>query len=114
MTRNLTIWSVRTADDFILLTNKIYYYSRWDSQRIYQCQPSSATTETFAELCDNELFIIGKHAPLFVTLADHMKKHTVRGRSRDETRGLKARRRYECPTRTRSSSRVFGYQSCFT
>ncbi|XP_078341994.1 uncharacterized protein LOC111105682 isoform X2 [Crassostrea virginica] len=42
-----------------------------------QSQLSRTTTETFAELCDNELFIIGKHAPLFVTLADHMKKHTL-------------------------------------
>ena len=42
----------------------------------------------------------------------HEETHSVRGR--DETRGLEARRSHECPTRTRSSSRVFGYKSCFT
>ena len=42
----------------------------------------------------------------------HEETHYVRGR--DETRGLKARRSHECPTRTRSSSWVFGYKSCFS
>lgn len=32
-----------------------------------------ATADNYADVCDNDSFIIGKHAPLAVTLADRMK-----------------------------------------
>lgn len=33
--------------------------------------------DNYADICDNDSFIIGKHAPLFVTLADRMKTHPL-------------------------------------
>ncbi|XP_062589229.1 uncharacterized protein LOC134250886 [Saccostrea cucullata] len=38
---------------------------------------SRSTTETLTDLCDNELFVIGKNAPLFVTLSDYMHNHKL-------------------------------------
>ncbi|XP_062589196.1 uncharacterized protein LOC134250867 [Saccostrea cucullata] len=36
-----------------------------------------SATETYTELCENDLFIIGKNAPLFVTLSEYMRNHTL-------------------------------------
>lgn len=38
---------------------------------------SIATTETITELCDNELFVIGKNAPVHISLSDYMQNHTL-------------------------------------
>lgn len=42
-----------------------------------QSTNTRSTSDTFTDLCDSQSFIIGKHAPLFVTLADRMKTHPL-------------------------------------
>lgn len=34
-------------------------------------------TQTIRDLWENELFVVGKHAPVYATLSDYMRNHTL-------------------------------------
>ncbi|XP_048738543.2 uncharacterized protein LOC125653234 isoform X2 [Ostrea edulis] len=44
-------------------------------KRVAHCQ--SAMTQTIRDLWENELFVVGKHAPVYATLSDYMRNHTL-------------------------------------
>ncbi|XP_061178746.1 uncharacterized protein LOC133187405 [Saccostrea echinata] len=57
--------NIRNRVEMAMLSNK---------RKVFR---THSATETFTELCENDLFIIGKNAPLLVTLSDYMRNHTL-------------------------------------